>query len=90
MSTTFVGALSAAHEQAVAKRSRLAKAFMPPPVTAWFGAVLLDDGGWAPDLLLPGTSLVTCEDTDGVAALKAALQGVYGAEVSGSSLTRAS
>ena len=82
MSTTFVDALAAAHEGRIAKRSRLAKALMPPSVTAWLGAVLLDDAGWAPDLLLAGTSLVTCEDLDGVAAIKEALQGIYGADVS--------
>ena len=82
MSPTFVDALQAAHEHAVAKRSRLAKVLMPPSVTAWLGAVLLDDAGWAPDLLLAGTSLVTCEDPDGVEAIRAALRGVYGADVS--------
>ena len=35
MSPTFVDALQAAHEQAVAKRSRHAKALMPPTVSSF-------------------------------------------------------
>ena len=54
MSPTFVDALQAAHEARIAKRSRLAKAPMPPTVVAWLGAVLLDDASWTPDMLLWG------------------------------------
>ena len=82
MTTTFVDALQAAHEGRVAKRSKLAKALLPPAVPAWLGAVLLDDAGWSPDLLLSGTSLVVCGDMDGADAVKAAIKGIWGAEVS--------
>ena len=81
MSTTFVDALAAAHEARVAKRSRLAKAPMPPAIPAWLGAVLLDDAGWTPDLLLSGTSLIVCDDGDGVAAVREAIKGIYDREI---------